>query len=68
MNNLYVNNSNQTHTLIVRHKKTRNIVEKKSFTSESFALNYLNFVQNSKKNSASFEFTIIGPNMYYYTS
>ncbi len=65
--NLYMNYTNQPHTLTIINKKTKHIFLKKKFPTESDAIAYLYEARNFKNNKEKFQFTIIGPNMFLST-
>ena len=61
----YMNFADQPHTLTITHRKTNQLILKKKFDTESLAVAYLNEAREYQNNKQTFQFVILGPNMYY---
>lgn len=62
----YTNFSDQPHTLTIRVRKTKELVLKKKFETESLAHAYMREAREFSDNKRNFSFLITGPNIYYY--
>ena len=63
---IYTNFSDDPHTLMIRVRKTKELVLTKKFETESLAVSYMNEAREFSDNKKNFSFLITGPNTYYY--
>ena len=61
----YSNLANLPHRLIVKSRKTSNIIFEQEFETESNAINYISEIRKVGINKENFVVQIIGPNMLY---
>ena len=64
--NSNINYTNTPHTLTITNRKSKQLILKKKFPTESDAFNYLNEVRTFKENSTKLSFQVSGANCYYY--
>tara|TARA_B100002019_G_scaffold64374_1_gene55180 strand:+ start:1639 stop:1839 length:201 start_codon:yes stop_codon:yes gene_type:complete len=62
----YNNLRNTKHTLTIKNRKTKDLILKKTFKTESDAFNYLEEVRSFKNNSETLSFHIVGANCIYF--
>lgn len=64
--NSNINYTNTPHTLTIKNRKSKQLILKKKFQTETEAFNYLNEVKTFKDNASKLTFCITGANCFYY--